>query len=111
MLINLSEEPEEIRTLIEEFLKELLKIRSSKKALNERDSHLRVQLINTLDNMGLDEGDSIAAPELGLTVTLRRNTISKLDVGSLLALGVSPDLIEKATKQNQSKVYVKLLEN
>ena len=109
--INLNEEPEEIRQLIEGHIKELLKIRSSKRTLDEQDRQIRDQLIATLDNMGLEAGDAIEAPELSSAAALRRHTISRLDAEKLLAQGVPADLIEKATQRNQTKLFVTIMEN
>ena len=61
--------------------------------------------------MGLDVGDAIEAPEIGSSAVLKRTTRSKLEVESLLAQGVSAAVIDKATKRNQTKLFVTIMEN
>ena len=65
---ELGEQPEELRKQIEDILKELATIQELKKLSEERDSRLRQQLLNALEVLGLQAGDSMEAADLGLYV-------------------------------------------
>ena len=76
--------------------------------LERSNEHLRNQLENTLDILCLVSGCSLRVPDAGLDVAFRCHDIDELDRWELLDLGVSPEVIDKATTKTTTKMYTRL---
>ena len=98
---SLRSEPEEVQKKVMETINEI-------KETKERNGELRLQLYNTLEMLGMEVDDAINCEDIGYTVKMVINESEKIDKEALEALGVAPEVIEKATKRWQSRRHMRL---
>ena len=78
------------------------------KETKERNGELRLQLYNTLEMLGMQVDDAINCEDIGYTVKMVITQNEKIIKEDLEALGVAPEVIEKATKRWTSRNHMRL---
>ena len=98
---NLKNETEEIQKKVMDTITQI-------KETKERNNELRLQLYNTLEMLGMQVDDAINCEDIGYTVKMVITNNSQIVKEDLEALGVAPEVIEKATKRWQSRKHMRL---
>ena len=97
-----------LRSETEEVQKKVMETINEIKETKERNAELRLQLYNTLEMLGMQVDDAINCEDIGYTVKMVITNNSQIVKEDLEALGVAPEVIEKATKRWTSRNHMRL---
>ena len=97
------------RIRFESKTKELLSLRDTWEANKERIDVLRASLEREMELMGMiGHGDRLTIAELGISVQVHHQDNHRIDEETLLSLGVSKDIVDKAKVYWEVKRHIRV---
>ena len=107
-LFDINEIPQEMNDRIYSIIGQLAVVTEAIRIAEDERKRLRDELVDALQTVGAEPGDVLEAAHHGVRVEMTQRIQRQLRRDSLLELGVSQDLIDMATTQNETTPYVVL---
>ena len=104
---NTNDLPDEIKKRIEDGYQELQKLQGLRQYAAGRERSLKADLKYSFLQLGINEGDSLEAPDLGVYARLARHATGHLDRDTLRSLGVSEAILDQAVSNKYTEPYLR----
>jgi hypothetical protein len=107
-LFDINELPQEMSDRLDSLIGQLAIVTEAIRIAEDERKRLRDELVDALQTVGAEPGDVLEAAQHGVRVEMAQRIQRQLRRDSLMELGVSKELLDMATTQNETAPYVVL---